>query len=215
MSFETLAPHYTWMERVLAGSRLQRCRLTWLEALRGCDRILIAGVGHGHFLQRCAQRFPHAEITSVDASAGMLRNARRRARLARPRMDGLGFVHAGLPEWRPPAGTFDAIVTHFFLDCFAPEELAQVVATLAAGARPAAQWLVSDFAVPDGGLARHRARAVHAMMYGFFRRVAHVRARRVTVPDPLLAAQGFALAGRASSEWGLLQADRWVRTGAG
>ena len=28
MSFDRLAPHYTWMEAVLAGPRLQRCRTT-------------------------------------------------------------------------------------------------------------------------------------------------------------------------------------------
>lgn len=211
MSFERLAPHYTWMERVLAGPRLQRCRLTWLETLASCDDILIAGVGHGHFLQRCARRFPHARITSVDASPTMLQHARRRARLARPQLAGLTFIRAELPAWQPPEASFDAIVTPFFLDCFPPDELAEVVATLARGARAKAQWLVADFAVPARGLARVRARAVHALMYGFFRRVAHVRARRVTCPDSLLAAAGFSLAGRKFSEWGLLQADWWTR----
>lgn len=123
MSFDRIAPHYTWMEKVLAGGRLQRCPVTWLDALAGCETILIAGVGHGHFLQRCAERFPAAKITSVDASAGMLRHAKRRARGA-SRPERLDFVHARLPEWRPAAGQFDAIVTHFFLDCFPPQNWA-------------------------------------------------------------------------------------------
>src|SRR3954447_6386203 len=118
MSFEPLAPHYTWMEKVLAGPRLQRCRLAWINALAGCNDILIAGVGHGHFLRRCAQRFPAARITNVDASAGMLRQAQRRLRATGGRMDRFTFVQASLPDWSPPAAAFDAIVTHFFLDCF-------------------------------------------------------------------------------------------------
>jgi ubiquinone/menaquinone biosynthesis C-methylase UbiE len=146
MSFDRLAPHYTWMEKVLAGSRLQRCRVAWLDALAGCERILIAGVGHGHFLQRCAQRFPVARITCIDASAGMLRQAERRARRAGVAMDQLEFIHASMPEWRPPPGEFDAVVTHFFLDCFPPGELDAVIHALAAGAKPAARWLVGDFA---------------------------------------------------------------------
>jgi ubiquinone/menaquinone biosynthesis C-methylase UbiE len=211
VSFDLLAPHYTWMEAVLAGRRLQRCRTTWLDALEGCERILIAGVGHGHFLKRCTQRFPQAHITSVDASAGMLHRAERRVHRAGAAMERLAFVHAALPEWTPRAGSFDAIATHFFLDCFPPDELPVVVAALADAARPSARWLLSDFAVPSEGLARQRARAVHALMYGFFRHVTRLRARRLTEPDPLLRAHGFTLAGRQASEWGLLRADCWVR----
>jgi ubiquinone/menaquinone biosynthesis C-methylase UbiE len=211
VSFDRLAPHYTWMEAVLAGRRLQRCRVTWLEALTGCADILILGVGHGHFLQRCAQRLPDARIVSVDASAGMLAQARRRAEEAGIAMAQLSFVHARLPEWQPPANGFDAIVTHFFLDCFAPDELGMVIGSLAAAARPEARWLVSDFAVPSRGLARQRAKAVHALMYQFFRRVTRLPARRVTPPDPWLMEAGFRLTGRQSSEWGLLQADLWQR----
>ncbi|MCX6956163.1 MAG: class I SAM-dependent methyltransferase [Verrucomicrobia bacterium] len=212
MSFDRLAPHYTWMERALAGPRLQRCRTTWLEELAGCRRLLIAGVGHGHFLAACARRFPTAEITSVDASAPMLAAARVRARRSAPNFSRLEFIHASLPAWQPPAAQFDAIATHFFLDCFAPEELARVVLTLARAARPSAKWLLSDFAVPEErGWARQRARAIHATMYAFFRPIAGVQARRVTPPDELLRGQGFALARRQTSEWGLLHADLWTR----
>lgn len=211
MSFDRLAPFYTWMEVALAGERLQSCRVAWLDTLATCDDILVAGVGHGHFLAQCARRFPHARITCVDASAIMLRHACRRARDAGARMDRLTFLHAALPAWSPPPGGFDVIATHFFLDCFPPAELQRVVTTLAQAARRGASWLLSDFAVPRRGLARHRARVVHALMYAFFRRLADVRARAVTEPDALLEAEGFRLVGRKSAEWGLLRADRWTR----
>lgn len=211
MSFDRLAPHYTWMEKVLAGSRLQRSRVAWLEALEGRERILIAGVGHGHFLRSCAKRFPAAQIVSVDASAGMLRQAEARARRAGLPMERLEFVQAELPKWHLPAGAFDAVVTHFFLDCFSPPELGHVIDVLAASARPSACWLVSDFAVPARGLARHRARLAHALMYAFFRRATLIRARRVANPDPLLVAAGFALARRRTAEWGLIRSDLWQR----
>ena len=138
MSFDRLAPHYTWMEVVLAGRRLQRVRTAWLDSLEGCRDILIAGVGHGHFHRRCIEPFPGTHITSVNASNGMLQHAERRARRGRPDAAGLRFVHARLPDWSPDPGQFDAIVTHFFLDCFPPDELARVVAVLARGARPSA-----------------------------------------------------------------------------
>jgi ubiquinone/menaquinone biosynthesis C-methylase UbiE len=210
MSFDRLAPHYTWMEKILAGPRLQRARTAFLDRLDGCKRILVVGVGHGHFLRTCARRLPDAEIMSVDASAGMLARAEHRAR-AVPSPERLRFVHATLPAWRPPAAEFDAIATHFFLDCFPPAELAQVVADLAAAARPSARWLITDFAVPPRGWRRHRARAIHAAMYAFFRPVTRIRARRVTPPDDLLRAAGFTLAQRRAAELGLIQSDLWIR----
>ena len=86
-----------------------------------------------------------------------------------------------------------------------------MVATLAAAAAPDARWIVSDFAVPTHGWRRIRARAVHALMYGFFRVVTRLPARRWTNPDALLERAGFQLVGRRTSEWGLLQADLWQR----
>jgi ubiquinone/menaquinone biosynthesis C-methylase UbiE len=196
------------MEVVLAGSRLQRARVAWLDQLAACDRILIAGVGHGHFLRELAGRFPRCRITSVDASAGMLTRAKRRAGTRAGRLE---YIHASLPEWRPETSAYDAIVTHFFLDCFSPEQLADVVDVLARAARPSARWLITDFAVPNRGFKRHRARMIHAAMYAFFRPLAGVKARRVTPPDDLMRAQGFELIGRKHHEWELLQADLWRR----
>lgn len=210
MSFDLLAPHYTWMERVLAGRRLQRARTVFLDRLAGSERILIAGVGHGHFLRACAERFPESCITSLDASAGMLDRARERvSAVAQPGR--LAFVHARLPEWRPEPGTFDAIVTPFFLDCFAPDELGAVIATLAEGARERCVWLNTDFAIPAAGWRRQRARAIHAAMYVFFRRVTRIRARRVTMPDEHLRACGFLLVARHAGNFGLLRSDCWKR----
>ncbi len=211
MSFDLLAPHYTWMERALAGPRLQRCRTAWVDQLAGSERLLIAGVGHGHFLRACARKFPRLEITGVDASAGMLRQAEAQARRESLDLGRLHFVHARLPAWSPPSATFDAIATNFFLDCFPPEELSAVIATLARGLKPRALWLNADFAIPAHGWRRQRARAIHAAMYAFFRPIAGVRARRVTEPDAILREHGFRLAKRRASEWGLLRADLWVR----
>jgi ubiquinone/menaquinone biosynthesis C-methylase UbiE len=208
MSFERLAPHYSWMETVLAGRRLQRCRIAWLNQLAGCDRILIAGVGHGHFLRAAAQRFPDSEIVSVDASAGMLARAKSGMSHSSSRVQ---FIHAALPLWRPRSQSFDAIVTHFFLDCFPPGELDSVIAVLADGAKSRARWLVTDFAVPERGWRRYRAWTIHAAMYAFFRPISGVRARRVTPPDDHLRSHGFELKGRVRREWGLLQSDLWSR----
>ena len=212
LSFDLLAPHYGWMETLLAGPRLQRCRTTWIAELAGCRHLLVAGVGHGPALAIVLRAHPQLHITCVDASVGMLTQAKRRAQKNGADLARLNFVRATLPDWQP-AEKFDVIATHFFLDCFRPEQLATVVSSLAAVATPEARWIVSDFAVPACGWRRIRARAVHALMYGFFRVATRLPARRLTSPDTLLQGAGFQLRGRHTSEWGLLQADWWQRAG--
>lgn len=209
--FDVLAPHYSWLEKILAGPRLQRCRTTWLDELADRRRILVVGMGHGPILRELLARNPPAHITCVDASAGMLAAAAKRARGAGLDPARLTFIHAALPDWQPTEGAYDAIVTNFFLDCFSPDELRVVVGVLAGAASPEARWVVSDFTLPAHGLARWRAQLVHLLMYVFFRVVTGLRAHRVTAPDAFLSAEGFALIRRQTSEWGLLQADLWSR----
>jgi ubiquinone/menaquinone biosynthesis C-methylase UbiE len=210
--FDLLAPVYPAMERVLAGPRLQRCRIAWLDELTGARRMLVAGVGHGPALALVLRRHPELHVTCVDSSARMLAVARQRARRAGLDLRRLEFVHASLPEWQPPPGAFDAIATHFFLDCFSPAQLGAVVTTLTRAATPDARWIVSDFTVPRRGPSRWRALAVHRLMYLFFRVTTRLAAHHVTPPDDVLAAHGFQLRHRQTHEWGLLHADLWQRT---
>ncbi len=211
MSFDRLAAFYDRLESFLAGAHLQKCRVAWLDELAGCERLLVVGVGHGPELPAIVRRHPRLRVTCVDASARMLAVAQRRLRAEGTDAARLEFVHARLPEWVPPAGQFDAVATHFFLDCFPPESLATIIGHLARATRPGACWLLADFAVPARGWSRRRAQVVHALMYAFFRCFVSLPARRLTPPDPLLTARGFQLRQRRTFDCGLLQADLWRR----
>lgn len=210
-SFDLLAPVYPALERLLAGRRLQRCRTAWIDELADARRLLIAGVGHGPALAPVLRRHPQLRVTCVDASARMLAVARRRARDAGADPGRVEFIHAALPGWQPPPGAYDAIATHFFLDCFTPAQLEAVVATLGRAAAPGVRWIVSDFTLPARGPARWRALLVHRLMYAFFRFATRLPASRVTPPDDLLVAHGFQLLRRQVFDWGLLHADLWRR----
>jgi ubiquinone/menaquinone biosynthesis C-methylase UbiE len=214
MSFDTLAPHYRWMEWLLAGRKLQRCRIAHLDGLGGRSQILLLGEGNGRFLQACVARFPQADLTVVDASLKMLEQARWRGLRKGLDLSRVQFVHADLLEWQPPRA-YDLLVSNFFLDCFQPAQLKSLIGKLAAVATPEAEWLVADFALPARGLGRVRARGVHKLMYLFFRCATGLSAFELTAPDEILQAHGFELAERRLSEWGLLHADRWRRFGAG
>jgi ubiquinone/menaquinone biosynthesis C-methylase UbiE len=211
MSFDRIAPHYRWMELVLAGEKLQRCRTAFLGKDKDLEKVLILGEGNGRFLMDCRRQLKDAQLTCVDSSRRMLALAQKR--LARAGLDCalVDFIYADALSWKPPSGVFDAIVTHFFLDCFRWEQLEALIASLSRAAKPAAVWLLADFQIPPARLARMRAVLIHKMMYWFFRLMCGLAARELSPPDPLLRAQGFSLHDRCTSEWGLLHTDRWVR----
>ena len=207
MNFDRLAPYYHWMEALSGGRLLQRSRTAGLDELKNCRNILSAGEGHGRFAAACMARFPEARLTCVEASAAMICAAK-----AHVRHQGIPirWQNAELLLWHSDE-KFDAIVTCFFLDCFAQDELAAVVEKLANLAAPQAVWLIVDFSIPARGFVRWRARAVHALMYAFFRRAVALPARRLTPPDALLQAHGFRLLARREYSCGLLRSDVWQR----
>jgi ubiquinone/menaquinone biosynthesis C-methylase UbiE len=205
MSFSALAPFYRPMEFFLAGEKLQRARLQFISELAGARRILLAGEGPGRFLRECAKRFPDAHITVIDDSAKMLEVARRKI----PASARVEFIHANLLNWKCNGPPFDAVVSHFFLDCFAKPTLSRVVSNLAAALVPGGKWLLADFQIPESGWQRKRAIAIHAMMYGFFRVATNLPARWWVNPDPALQANGLILKARRFTELGLVHSDFW------
>lgn len=211
MSFDRLAPHYRWMEWLLAGGKLQRCRTAFIGDIPPPRRVLMLGEGNGRCLVELLRAFPEAHFTCVDESAEMLECARVRVRKHGLSEAGIEFVHADALRWEVPPARFDLLVTHFFLDCFAPEQLAALVPRLAAAATPDARWLLADFCEPSSGIAKWRARWILRAMYFFFRRVTRLPARRLTPPDAFLEHSGFALSKRHLVEWGLLHGDLWQR----
>jgi len=211
MSFDLLAPHYRWMEWVLAGGKLQRCRTTFLDDVRQAKNVLLLGEGNGRFLKAFIEINSTANITVLDASAAMLQQAQRRMEPneAHHRVE---YLHADVFAWSPPPQHFDLIVSNFFFDCFRADQLEQLIPHLANSASPEAQWIVSDFNVPAQGWARWRARGIIAAMYCFFRVATRLPAQRITPVAPLLEANGFQMRQSSSSEWGLLHSDLWQRT---
>ena len=211
MSFDRLAPHYRWMEWLLAGGKLQRCRTAFIRDIPAPRNVLMLGEGNGRCLVELLRAFPAAHFTCVDASARMLACARARVKAHGLRDAAIEFIQADALNWQPPAAQFDLLVTHFFLDCFRAEHLAVLVPRLAAAAAPEARWLLADFCEPPSGFAKWRARWILRAMYFFFRRATRLAAVRLTPPDAFLQHSGFTLRERRPSDWGLLRADLWQR----
>jgi len=209
MSFDSLAPHYRWMEWLLAGEKLQRCRIAFVPELPEPGRVLLCGEGNGRCLIELLHAFPKARFTCVDASRRMLDCAKERVRSHGLPVETVEFIHADVLAWSAPSAKFDLLVTHFFLDCFRADQLAEIVSRLATTASPGAHWLLADFREPSSGFARWRARGILRLMYFFFQRATRLPAARLTPPDESLRRSGFVLRERRVFEWGLLHSDLW------
>lgn len=211
MSFNSLAPYYYGMELILAGRVLQRCRTTFLAETLNSRSALLLGEGPGLFLAELLRANRRVEVTCVERSFRMIEEAR--GRLSESELARVRFVQTDALMWLPPRDKFDLVVTHFFLDCFQPEELAVLVAKIATSATADARWLLSDFREPESGWRRWRGRALLALMYAFFRRATALSASRLTPRDEFLAEGGFRLASRLLANYGLAHSDLWQRAG--
>jgi ubiquinone/menaquinone biosynthesis C-methylase UbiE len=199
------------MECVLAGGKLQRSRTAFLGETRAAQSVLILGEGNGRFLEAFRRGNASARILCIDSSEQMLLRARYRLLKSGIPLHGITLTVADALNCNLPPGAFDLVVTHFFLDCFPPEQLRPLIGAIANAAQAKAAWLLADFQIPARGMARYRASAIHWLMYMYFRRVTRLAADRLTDPGSHLQAAGFVLNGRAVSDWGLLRSDLWRR----
>ena len=209
MSFDHLAPIYRVLEALAFGRTLDVAREQFAGDLEHRDRILLAGEGTGRFLRALTKINPESRIDCLDSSAAMLRRA----------FDGfdsksltrIAFIDADLLQWKPE-GSYDAIVTNFFLDCFAESDQQQVVEKLARCASPDSTWLITEFAIPPNRIASLLARAAIGLVYLFFRLTTNISASRLVNYQPALEAGGFTLTKRAPRLGGFVISDVWQRS---
>lgn len=209
MNFDALAPVYRPMETLLAGRLLQRARTAFLSEAAPCRKALLLGEGPGRFLAELLRAHPHIAVTCVEQSRAMIHRARIRLESEALPVAQVRFEAADALAWSPASGEYDLVASHFFLDCFPPDGIRQLVRKVAAFTAPDARWLLADFRIPDAGWRRLRARAIHRLMYLFFRVATGLAADRLTPPDPFLRDAGFRLAGRRHFSHGLLHSDSW------
>lgn len=209
MNFDRLAPFYQTMERLAAGRKLQRCRVALLGEIPVPRKVLILGEGRGGFLLECLNRFPDCAFTVIDSSRVMLDLLEKR--IGNEDLKRVHLIHVDLIDWQPPLAGFDLIVTHFFLDCFAPQTLAGIIHKLSTAAASQANWLVADFQLANGRFRNLRSRWILWSLYRFFRLSCKLEARSLTPPDAFLRAAGFERWSHLEFDWGLLKSEGWRR----
>ena len=210
-NFNRLAGAYRWLEYFTFGPWLARTRFTFLPRLANCRNALVLGDGDGRFTARLLGANPTIRIHAIDASPTMLRALVRRAG---PHADRVATQVADARLWRPDQDgdwdqPYDAIFTHFFLDCLTTTEIQSMAETLRPFLLPCAVWVVSEFAVPRGLFGQFIARPLIWCLYRVFAALTGLTVRALPDHARALQAAGFGLNERQTRLAGLLVSELW------
>jgi SAM-dependent methyltransferase len=221
MNCDRIARWYRWLEYAAFGRALEQRRGAFLREITGARRILALGDGDGRGLARLVRAAPAARIDYVDRSLRMLELAHRLANegtanevprtKCRPQNEHrIAFHHADALTFAFPGEAYDAIVTHFFLDCFDEKGLDCLTARVAKAAAPQARWIVSEFRRSSPWSA-----ALIHLLYLFFGITTGLKTRRLADHRPVLQHHGWRRVRTESSLHGLLVSELWERVIAG
>jgi cyclopropane fatty-acyl-phospholipid synthase-like methyltransferase len=166
------------------------------------------GDGDGRFLIRLLAANPTLTADVVDSSHAMLALLDHRLRRS-------GFQHrvrlhhADALHWNP-TGPYDLIVSHFFLDCFFPNQLEQLFDSVLPHALPGASWVISEFAIPRNPFAAWFARAIIRGLYQAFGWTTGLPVRALPGYAACLHRRGLMLSQDQSFLAGLLRSQLWI-----
>jgi ubiquinone/menaquinone biosynthesis C-methylase UbiE len=193
------------------GNALQRARTRFIDKVDRPKHALVIGEGDGRFLCDLVRTHPDLKVDCVDASRGMLKISRHRVRRRSPGcLARIRFLHADILTWSPNC-SYDLFVTHFLLDCFGAAEVKTIVEKITRAASVDAIWLLADFTIPKGKMARINAKMWLRAMYAFFRVTANLKTTELVDPTPALRTSGFVCGARIVSHAGMLKSEVWRR----
>lgn len=210
--FDRIARPYRWLEYLSFGPLLERCRFHCLPELANARRALVLGDGDGRFLARLLSRNPQIHADVIDASPAMLQLLAHRATGVKAR-DRIALYCADAREFEPE-GSYDLVVTHFFLDCFTTAETHNLAAQIRRHLCPGARWVVSEFSIPNG-LLSVPAKLLVRSLYAAFHLLTGLKVHRLPDYADALRANGLTLVRQHRWLGGLLVSETWQAQATG
>jgi len=206
--FDHLARAYCWMEWFSFGPWLWWCRTAFLWQMARSRRALTFGDGDGRFTARLLAINPEVRVDAIDASPAMLARLKKNAGSNAHRVR---TVVADARNWKPSTeDSFDLVYTHFFLDCLTDAEVGQLARQVSAILTPDGAWVVSEFAIPRGGVGRLIGQPLVALLYRAFGLLTGLGVRRLPDYDAALMAAGLKREAHRRWLFGVLVSERWI-----
>lgn len=174
-----MAPFYDTLARVVFGYRLELAQQYFLDEIKANARVLIVGGGSGKVLEWLPENLA-LNIDYVELSDGMISRAMKR----KWNGNDVSFTAHDIFQVK---GSYDMIITNFFLDCFEEDKLNDVLAHLNPMLKEDGSWLVTDFSLPTNA----RQRMLLWMMHSFFRLMVRLESRKLEDIKGCLARAGL------------------------
>jgi ubiquinone/menaquinone biosynthesis C-methylase UbiE len=207
MNADRIASSYRWLEYAAFGLALEKARCDFLSHAVAARRVLILGEGDGRFLARLLRCNRNAGVAVLDSSGRMIQLAR--SRMTPGDQSRVEFYQVDAVAHPLPAGPFDCVVSHFFLDILNCREAEAVICKVSAALSPGASWLVTEFQEPNGGVRRAHARLWLAAMYGFFSITTGLRASKLPPYRKMLERRGLVEVDHRERRFGLIRSQVW------
>jgi ubiquinone/menaquinone biosynthesis C-methylase UbiE len=182
-NFDTIAFVYDSLASCIFGESIKQAQIDTIDFIPDHVNILIIGGGTGWYLKELLDRKKPKKLVYIEASQNMIY-------LTRKIIDGVFLTDKSIVELRAgtedtilPDEQFDIIITHFFLDIFAPYRLQRIIGKLNQALSPEGIWLIADFSLPQRETGRYYfwKKILVKSMYMFFRIVCRISAK--ALPD--------------------------------
>ena len=212
LSFCCVAKEYHLFERLIFRNVLEKARFAWINSIKSANNILLLGEGDGRFMEQIIIKNRSSRITVLDSSPRMLSEAK--SRVPKEFQGEIDFFEGDVREVSYRKNSFDAIVTHFFLDCFAKNCLSLLIPRLSMALSPGGKWLLSDFVEPSYYRTAKQFRHFWCLraLYLFFGLVCGVEARKVISPLALLRLSDLRELSRTTYLNGLIVSSAFVKS---
>jgi len=186
-NFDFVAPAYPLLERASFGNALNEARAAFLRETARARNVLLIGEGNGRFLAELLARKRGGCVTVIDSSPKMLRLLAKRISTIR-RYTQLKLIAADFLMWSGEQSSYDAVVTHFFLDLFRPGSQLRAVRKISEMAKLGALWVNVDYRVIK---TKPLHRLVDWLQYRFDEIFSGVEADRQYDPSDHISASGW------------------------
>ena len=181
-NFDAVAGFYDKLSMLVFGTAMRRAQTTHLHDIPPGSKVLILGGGTGWLLSELFAVNPTCKVWYIDASSRMISLSKRAMQNSTQE---IVFIH-GTEEAIPIGVTFDAVITHFYLDLFPHDPCIRIIHKIRSIIRTTGLWLVCDFIHTTwwhGVMLR--------MMYGFFKLTCGIEGSSLPPWKKLLEENGF------------------------
>lgn len=162
-NFNRIAPYYSWIASAVYNGAIQEAQSAFLKVIVEHDKVLILGGGSGDILTSLDALDRSIDIDYVDSSSEMIDLSKGKLSIS----SRLNVDYHTVPFQNfDSKKKYDVVLSPFFLDCFAVNELPMVIKKIRELMNSNGSLLLTDFQIYEHSIWQ---RLMSRSMHVFFR----------------------------------------------